>query len=131
MSTFAYSPNTGELIRTETPADWMGVTDTEPPVFDSATAGCFWRQDHWEIVVAQPLVASVPNIISMRQARLALLQAGLLDTVSAAMVTPEEKIWWDYSTVVDRNNALVLQKTAAIGISSEQLDSLFVLAGTL
>jgi hypothetical protein len=52
MSQYAYSPDTGELIRSEIRADWMGATDVAPPDFDPATAGCFWRGDQWEIVNA-------------------------------------------------------------------------------
>lgn len=51
MTKYAYSPDTGELIRTDTPSDWMGLTDVAPPAFDPATAGCFWRGNAWEIVV--------------------------------------------------------------------------------
>ena len=54
MKKYAYSPDTGEIIHTETPAAWMGMTDVAPPVFDQATAGCFWRGDRWEIVQSQP-----------------------------------------------------------------------------
>lgn len=53
MSIYAYSPDTGELIRTETPADWMGKTEVSPPEFNPATAGCFWRGDRWEVVLAE------------------------------------------------------------------------------
>jgi nucleotide-binding universal stress UspA family protein len=49
-----YSPQTGEHIRTETPADWMGKTDTSPPDYDAATQSAFWRGDHWEIVQGGP-----------------------------------------------------------------------------
>lgn len=52
MTQHAYSPDTGELIRTETPAEWMALTDIAPPDFDAATAGCFFRDGAWEIVVA-------------------------------------------------------------------------------
>lgn len=53
MIQYAYSPDTGEIIRTETPVDWMGTTMVAPPEFDPAAAGCFWRGDHWEIVPAE------------------------------------------------------------------------------
>lgn len=52
--TFYYSPHTCEHIATKEPADWMGVTSVAPPVFDPATAGCFWRGIAWAIVVATP-----------------------------------------------------------------------------
>lgn len=55
MTQYAYSPDTGELIRTESPADWMGSTDVTPPAFDPATAGCFWRGGAWEVVVPTPV----------------------------------------------------------------------------
>lgn len=48
MKTYAYSPATGELIRTDNVADWMGTTEVPPPDFDPVTTGCFWRGDHWE-----------------------------------------------------------------------------------
>lgn len=50
---YAYSPHTGERILTDTPADWMGVTAVAPPVFDSATTGCFWKSGAW-VLVAPP-----------------------------------------------------------------------------
>lgn len=52
MTTHAYSPDTGELIRTDTPAEWMGVTSIAPPDFDPTTAGCFFRNGAWGIVVS-------------------------------------------------------------------------------
>lgn len=60
MKKYAYSPDTGEIIRTETTAAWMGLTDVAPPEFDQATAGCFWRDDHWEIVQSLPPAKSDP-----------------------------------------------------------------------
>lgn len=62
MTKHAYSPDTGELIRTETPAEWMELTDVAPPEFDPATAGCFWRGDHWEIVPGEVPSDSVAQL---------------------------------------------------------------------
>ena len=72
----------------------------------------------------------IPNI-SMRQARLALLADGLLDDIEAAMSTPEYKIWWEYSTVVERNNPLVEQVLAILGKSDEEIDQMFIGASQL
>jgi len=52
--TYHYSPHTGELIATDNPADWMVSTDSPPPEFDNATAGCFWRDGTWVVVQATP-----------------------------------------------------------------------------
>jgi hypothetical protein len=51
---YAYSPDTGEIISVNVPGDWMGSTQVEPPSFNRATEGCFWRGSAWEIVVATP-----------------------------------------------------------------------------
>jgi len=72
----------------------------------------------------------IPNI-SMRQARLALLADGLLDDIEAAMSTPEYKIWWEYSTVVERNNPLVEQVLSILGKSDAEIDQMFIGASQL
>jgi len=49
---YAYSPHTGELINTDNPASWMQTTHIAPPVFDTATEGCFFQNGAWVIVPA-------------------------------------------------------------------------------
>ena len=80
-----------------------------------------------------PTVAGVPTRVTMRQARLALLKAGLLDAVTAAVAKagPEAQIEWDYAGVVERSAGLVPEMASALGMGDEQIDSLFVLAATL
>lgn len=51
---YAYSPDTGEIINTDTPAEWMLTTPIAPPSFDPTISGCFFRNGAWEIVVAVP-----------------------------------------------------------------------------
>lgn len=102
MTKHAYSPDTGELIRTETPADWMGTTDIAPPAFDSATAGCFWRGTAWEVVqavitpVAHPRIAVIDaeilvlearSIRPIRDAMAALATQQPVDPADAAKIT--------------------------------------------
>ncbi len=137
MTKHAYSPDTGELIRTDNPAEWMGLTDVTPPSFDPATAGCFWRGDHWEIVQAQPPVEPVPASVTMRQARLTLLQSGLLTQVNAAIANmpgaegDAARIEWEYAQEARRDSPLLAQLAGALGLSDAQLDDLFRLAATL
>lgn len=82
-----------------------------------------------------PEPADIPPVIipdiSMRQARLALLAEGLLDDVEAALSTPEYKIWWEYSTVVERNNYLVKDILAILGKSEADIDAMFLRASQL
>ena len=73
----------------------------------------------------------------MRQYRLALLQAGLLSVVSAAiesLPSPQKEaaqIEWEYSQEVQRHHRLVPLMGAALGLSEEQIDQLFILGATL
>ena len=75
----------------------------------------------------------VPVKVTMRQARLALLAANLLETVDAAIAAGGEadKIEWEYATEVRRDSPLVANMTAALGLTAEQVDGLFRQAATL
>ena len=76
----------------------------------------------------------VPPQVDMRQARLALLGAGLLDKVTAAIAAlPAQQaavfnIWWDYSTTVERASPQVAEMSAALGLTDAQVDQLFIAA---
>ena len=77
-------------------------------------------------------------VITMRQARRALLDAGLLDQVDAAIAAiadaterRQAEIDWEYATTVERLWPWVQTLGAALGLSAEALDALFELAATL
>jgi len=78
-----------------------------------------------------------PTVVTMRQARLALLGAGKLDDVAAAIAglpSPQKEaaqIEWEYSTEVKRDSALVTQLAPALGLDEAALDALFTQASTL
>lgn len=84
--------------------------------------------------VTQP---GVPKSVTMRQARLALLQAGKLATVNAAVANmpgdagEAARIEWEYSQEVHRDKALVLALAPVLGLNDAQLDALFVAAAAL
>lgn len=60
------------------------------------------------------------------QLRLKLLALGLLDDVEEAVKNNRELgIWWEYSTVIERLNPLVIQIATAFGKDEEWLDGLF------
>ena len=75
--------------------------------------------------------------VSMRQARLALLQAGQLASVEAAIAALPEpqrsaiQIEWEYAHVVDRASPWMTAMGAALGLTETDLDGLFELALTL
>lgn len=76
---------------------------------------------------------SIPTVVSMRQARLALLQSGLLGVVNQAITAGNEadKIAWEYATEVQRSDTLVQNLASGLGLSEQDLDNLFLLASTL
>ena len=83
------------------------------------------------------VVVAVPEVVTMRQARLALLGAGLLAQVDAAIASmpePQKKaasIEWEYSNALQRNNPFVSQLGAALGLDESGIDALFVEASKL
>jgi hypothetical protein len=94
-------------------------------------------RDGVELAPPTPIVVVVPRSITMRQARTALLNAGLLDTVDGLIAgMPEDagkkaRIDWDYSSEMMRDWPLVNTLAPALGLSSSQLDDLFIAAGKL
>lgn len=82
-------------------------------------------------------VPVVPSRISMRQARLALLQSGLLapvDTAIAAMTGAAgdaARIDWQFAQTVERTHPLVATMIAQLNLTTKQLDDLFTLGATL
>ncbi|WP_194720828.1 hypothetical protein [Noviherbaspirillum malthae] len=87
----------------------------------------------------EPVVpTAVPQMVTMRQARLALLGVGLLDDVELAIAAIEDpatkrkaQIEWEFSSEVFRNRELVLMLAPALGLDDAALDALFVEASKL
>lgn len=79
----------------------------------------------------------VPDSVTMRQARIALLQAGKLATVNstiAAMAGAQgeaARIEWEFSSEVKRNQPLVLALAPVLGMTSGEIDQLFITAAGL
>lgn len=77
--------------------------------------------------------SKVPTTISIRQAKLALLQAGLLDDVEAAIAQADRaiQIEWEYAIEFKRDWPTLLALQPILGLTDRQIDDLFVLASTL
>lgn len=110
------------------------VEKTSVDIYNKAINGDFGPIADY-VPEVQPVV--IPNIVTMRQARLALLQSGLLSQVQTAidsLPSPQKEaaqIEWDYSSEVHRDKPFVQLLGAALGLSEQQLDDLFLLASTL
>ena len=72
----------------------------------------------------------IPYKISIRQAKLALLGAGLLDDIENAMASADRsvQISWEYATEFERDNPLILYFQSQLNLSKEQVDNLFIQA---
>lgn len=79
----------------------------------------------------------VPNQLSARQIRLVLSEAGLLSQVEAeinAMPSPQKEaavIEWSNSTYIQRDHPLVLDLAGLLGLTSDQVDQMFIQGITL
>lgn len=79
---------------------------------------------------------NVPQEVTMKQGKLALLHFGLLDTVDqliAAMPGIQGKatrIEWEYATTIKRQSALVTTIITYLSLTEDKLDELFILANT-
>lgn len=71
--------------------------------------------------------------VTMRQARLALSQAGLLATVQAAVAQADEatKIEWEFASDIKRDWPTLVALQPVLGMTDQQIDELFALAATL
>lgn len=115
-------------------------TDVAPAFEPGKTA--YWSGEAWiNVAAAQPAAAVVapvvPASVTMRQARLALMAAGKLAAVEAAIDALSDptktaaRIEWEYSNEVQRHNGLVAALGPALSLTSDQIDALFIGAAKL
>ena len=83
----------------------------------------------WELVA---IPKEVPQSITPLQSKLQLLESGLLDEVEA-LVTADRKVqlYWEYASVIERDNEILLMMATSLGMTEEQLDDLFIKANKL
>lgn len=81
--------------------------------------------------------ATVPQQVTMRQARLVLLATGKLAGVNAAIAGmtgaqgQAAQIEWEYSSAVQRHGGLIPVMGQMLGLSAHDLDNLFIAASKL
>ena len=129
------------------------ITPTQKPAINALLQAVYERkplmQDGdpvqvWEVVDFTEAELSVKlearralMVVTMRQARLALLQQGLLASIQPAIDSLDEphrsgaNIEWEYSQTVERTRPFVLTLGEALGLTDDDLDALFELAATL
>lgn len=89
-------------------------------------------------VYTPPTYEEVPSVsgsvtVTPRQARLVLLNAGLLDQVESAVdqAGGSTRIAWEYATEINRNDPLIQSIGQSLGLTEQQIDDLFTQAATL
>ena len=110
-----------------------------PNLVDGASGniGDSWDGEQFSASPPPPESTAVPQQVTMRQARLALLAAGKLDQVDAVInALPDDKkgvarIEWDYSSAVERGWPLVAALGQSLGLGDAALDQLFITAAGL
>jgi hypothetical protein len=95
------------------PADCVPITDEEAKAIQLAQ------------LTSIPLI--IPASLTMKQARLALLDAGYLDNVitGVSQMSREAQISWEFAATVDRNDPLTEALAIMLGLDNAALDMLF------
>ncbi|QZP07777.1 hypothetical protein [Caenibius sp. WL] len=85
-----------------------------------------------EVVEIPDPAPVVPEVVSRRQALLALEGAGQLDAVEAlvAQLPRSAQIEWANATEFRRDHYLIAQIGTALGLTEQQIDALFIEAGS-
>jgi hypothetical protein len=97
----------------------------------------FLEEDHADVVAFHNPPPPIPQTVSMAQARLALIGAGLFTTIDNGLkALPEPQrttalTFWEYSPTVSRNGELVTMLAAQFGLTGKQLDALFLAAAEI
>jgi hypothetical protein len=134
---------------------WDGIAEWEPPtgaravlVPDGVPVDIGWICDASDAFAAPSMPpappappAAVPTSVTMRQARLALLGAGKLDAVDAAIASlpspqkEQAQIEWDYASAIERTSPFLQSMAQALDLDLDlddaALDALFTQAATL
>jgi len=112
-------------------------TAIEPPALQGNEYAVF-NGEGWNVVTDKPVnPALVPQVVTMRQARAALITEVLIDDVQIAVddATGVQgqliRNEWEHSQTVERNRPFVALIGTALGLDDTQLDDLFILASTL
>jgi len=118
----------GAAFSLAAPEDWQSIGDG--PTREAVLA---WLADSNTPLPADIPPIYIPTTVTMAQAQLALLAAGHLDAVEAAVaqMPREAQILWRKANTVVRGDPLMVQLAALLGLTDAQIDALFIAAGKL
>jgi hypothetical protein len=111
--------------------------DVFPGLVDGTDAEIGDAWDGTTFTHPAPAPPAVPASVTMRQARLALLAAGKLETVNSAIASMAgaegdvARIEWEYAREVRRDSPLMASMMPVLGMTDAEIDALFVTAESL
>ena len=120
-------PMTLNLVDTEDIHTFVKSDGTEIPLEEYCKT-----QTIAPYVEPEPIPEPIPKVITMRQARLQLLEVGLLDDVEALVALDRKsQIEWEYANEVYRQSQLIDLVKETISLTDEQIDDMFLSASKL
>lgn len=125
----------GKVVNTIT----VESLDFMPNLVDANIGGAIGDMYDGQTFTPPPPVVEVPEVVTMAQARKALIISGVwIDDVDAAIASiadPTQKALartdWEYSTTVRRDSDLIASLAPALYLTNDQIDTMFILAATL
>ena len=108
--------------------EFFGTCSEDADTQVDGVLGVYLQVD-WETMREDEMRARnpVPQQVTMRQARLALLSAGLLDDVEMVITTAGRaaQLEWEYAAVVDRSGPIVAIVQQQESLTDAQIDDMF------
>ena len=108
--------------------EFFGTCSEDADTQVDGVLGVYLQAD-WEQMREDEMCARnpVPQQVTMRQARLALLSAGLLDDVEMVIAAAGRaaQLEWEYAAVVERSGPVVAIVQQQKALSDAQIDDLF------
>lgn len=117
---------------------WAAAHPDAVQLPDDSRAGPGWAWVNGAAVEPPPPPPVVPDKVTKRQARQAMVKAGIawaaVQAKIDAMAEPQRSLtqsWWDDSNDYERHNATLVAMATQLGLDSAALDALFILAASL
>ena len=119
-------PMTLNLVDTEDLHTFVNPDGTEVPLEQYCKT-----LEIGDYIEPEPIII-IPQVITMRQARLQLLEVGLLDDVEAIVALDRKsQIEWEYASEVYKESPLIESVKGALNLTDTQIDEMFIEASKL